>query len=405
MSMPIARPSAALLAVLLLAAAARPAAAPAPIAALRYRAVRDSSFAVPDSVRALLSRVTSLTVDPDSGVYVADPSLGAVLRLSPSGDFRGLLGRRGAGPGEFRNVFLVGLHQDSLWVVDPGLVRLTLLPRSGSAPLTVPLAGSAATLLSGRPQARLGMPSSLLADGSLLVEQSLRAEADEGGARWTERFLFHTDRTLQILDTIARHPLDHSTIVFIHRDGELHMPQPFNDDPLYGVQPDGSTVVVVERAVPAQGLEGQITLRIWRGAGEPVITRQVPYAGRRLTEAAVDSAVGQYFTHGNGRRIPDTPVTPDSVRSRLYRPAIFPPVEEVRVATDGAIWLKVRLQDSPAGVGDWIVLSRRGFPMYRVSLPAGFRMLQAGRRTLWGVENDELDVPLVVRYTVPERPA
>ncbi len=404
MSMSIARPSAALLAVLLLAAAAGPVAAPAPVARLRYRAVRDSSFSLPDSVRALLSRVTSLAVDPDSGVYVADPSLGAVLRLSPSGAFRALLGRRGAGPGEFRTALLVGLHQDSLWVIDPGLVRLTLLPRSGSTPLTVPLAGSAATLRSGRPQARLGMPSSLLADGSFLVEQSLREETDEGGTRWSERFLFHTDRALQILDTIARHTLDHTTIVFMHRDGELHMPQPFNDDPLYGVQPDGSTVAVVERAVPAKGLEGQITLRIWRGSGEPVITRRIPYVGRRLAQAAVDSAIGQYFTREEGQRIPGTPVTPDSVRNRLYRPAIFPPVEDVRVATDGAIWLKVRLEDSPAGVGDWVVLSRRGFPMYRVSLPAGFRVLQAGRRTLWGVENDELDVPLVVRYTVPERP-
>lgn len=401
MSFPIFRPSVPMLAALLLTAAARPVAAPGPFPALRYRAVRDSSFSVPDSVRALLTRVTALAVEPDSGLYVADPSLGAVLRLTPRGDFRGLVGRRGAGPGEFNTVFLLGLHQDSLWVLDPALVRLTLLPRTGSAPVTVPLGMSAASLPSGRPQARTGMPSSVLSDGTLLVEQGVREESGQ----WTQRFLFHTDRSLEILDTVARYPLAHSSMVFSHRDGELHMPQPFSDDPLYAVQSDGSTVVMVDRSVPARGVAGTITVRIWRGADQPIITRQIPYAGLRLGQPAVDSAVGQYFTQGDRRRIPNTPITPDSVRSQLYRPAIYPPVEDVRVASDGAIWLRVRLQDSPEGVGDWVVLSRRGFEMYRVSLPASFRLFGANRRTVWGLEGDQLDVPLLVRYSISEQPA
>lgn len=394
MSMPTFRQAVPMFAALLLAAT-HPAGAPSQFPALRYRAVRDSSFSLPDSVRALLSRVTALAVEPDSSLYVADPSLGAVLHLTPQGDFRGLVGRRGAGPGEFNTVFLVGLHRDSLWVLDPALVRLTLLPRSGSTPVTVPLGMSAASLPSGRPQARLGMPSSVLLDGTLLVEQGALEESGP-------RFLFHTDRALEILDTVARLPLAHSRMSFIHRDGELHIPQPFNDDPLYAVQSDGSTVVIVDRSVPARGVAGTITVRIWRGADEPVVTRQIPYAGLRLTQTAVDSAVGQYFVQGDRRRIPNTPVTPDSVRSHLYRPAIFPPVEDVRVASDGAIWLRVRLQDSPEGVGDWVVLSRRGFEMYRVSLPASFRLLGASRRTIWGLEGDQLDVPLLVRYSIAE---
>jgi hypothetical protein len=115
----------------------------------------------------------------------------------------------------------------------------------------------------------------------------------------------------------------------------------------------------------------------------------------------VDSVVDD-LSRPQRRDQPNTPVTADSIRRRLFRPAYFPPVEEVKVARDGAMWLKVRLADSPEGVGDWLVLSRHGFELARVTLPASFRLLEASRRTAWGVEGDELDVPLVVRYRIPD---
>lgn len=404
MSMSKARRRWPVFAALSLAALSRPIPLDNPLSGLsRVVAARDPRFAVPDSVRALLTRVTALVSDADSSLYLADPSLGAVLSLTPNGDIRKVIGRRGAGPGEFSAVLLVGLHEDSLWALDPAMVRLTLLPLRGRGALTVPLGISAPTLGDrARPQSRRGFPSAVLSDGTLLIEESVRDEGDAG--QWNHRLLLRATRDLEVLDTIARHSLAHSGMVFSYRDGETHFRQPFSDDPLYATSPDGTLLVTVEREVPRKGAAGSIRVTGWRDAHEQIFQREIEYTGVQLPSAVVDSAVNGYVSP-KVRSGPTTPVTVDSIRHHLFRPQIYPAVEAARVARDGSIWLKVHFSDSPQGVGDWLVLSRKGFEMYRVSLPESFQLLEVNRRTVWGLEGDVLDVPLLVRYTIPDRAA
>lgn len=405
MPMSTSRPPWPVIAVLSLGVLFRPTANLDPPPGLnRLVAARDPAFFVPDSVRALLTRVTSLVSDPDSSLYLADPSLGAVLNLTPAGDFRRAIGRRGSGPGEFNSVFLVGLHGDSLWVVDPATVRLTLMPLRGSGALTVPLGASAVTLANrSRPQARRGFPSAVLPDGNLLIEEGVRETTGGEPGQWNHNLLLRATRNLEILDTVARTSLAHSSMVFSYRDGESHYRQPFSDDPLYAVSSDGSLLIVVDRQVPKKGLAGTIRITGWRDAREQVFQREIDYTGIRLPNTVVDSAVN-LFVGSPLKGAPPSPVNADSIRRRLFRPPMYPPVEAVRVARDGSTWLKVHFFDSPEGVGDWLVLSRRGFEMYRVTLPASFQMLEANRRTVWGLQGDLLDVPLPVRYTIPDRP-
>jgi hypothetical protein len=369
----------------------------------RLVAARDPEFAMPDSVRAMLTRVTAMVSDTDSSLYLADPSLGAVLNLTPDGGFRKVIGRRGAGPGEFNTVLLVGLHQDSLWALDPAMVRLTLVPLRGSGALTVPLGISAPTLARrGRPQTRRGFPIAILADGNFLIDESVRDEGD--GGQWDHRLLLRASRNLEVLDTIARQSLGHSTMVFSYRDGESHFPQPFSDDPLYAASPDGRLLVTIEREVPGKGTDGILRITGYQDAHTQIFRREIEYAGQPLSGSAVDSAV-QFYVNPKAQTGPATPITADSIRRHLFRPRIYPPVEAARVARDGSIWLKVHFADSPRGVGDWLVLSRKGLEMYRVSLPESFQLFEANHRTVWGLEGDVLDVPLVVRYTIPGRPA
>jgi len=376
---------------------------PEPAALLtRLAAQRDSAFVVPDSVRALLTFVSSLVVDSDSSLYLADPQLGLILQLEPTGEFRRTIGRRGAGPGEFYSVLTLGLHRDSLWAMDPGLVRLTLMPRRGRGAVTVPFGGAAVTLASSaRPQTRNGIPAAVLPDGSLLVQEVVRDRASPVGEA-SHSFLLRTARSLEVMDTVARLPMEHSGMGFIYRDGESHYRQPFGDDPLYATSADGSLLVTVTRDASRRNRAGTFTVTAWREGRQRLFTREIGYEALRLPGSVVDSVIDQ-FARPQRRDEPITPVTADSIRRRLFRPAYFPPVEEVKVARDGAVWLKVRFADSPAGVGDWLVLSSHGFELARVSLPASFRLLEANRRTAWGVEGDQLDVPLVVRYVIPER--
>jgi hypothetical protein len=367
----------------------------------RVAAERDRRFNVPDSVRSLLSFVTSIVVDSDSSLYLADYQLGMILHLEPSGGFRRVIGRRGSGPGEFNSVINLGLHRDSLWVMDPALVRLTLIPRKGSGALTVPFGSLAANVAaSSRPQTRQGLPAAVLPDGSLLIQEAVR-DSNSSVGEFSHALLLRASRNLEVMDTLARLSMGHSEMAFLYRDGEAHYGQPFGDDPLYSASADGSLLVTINREASRRGGEDKFTVTAWRNGEQRLYTREITYQPRRLSRSVVDSVV-KALAHPQRKDLPVTPITADSLRRHLFRPAYYPPVKEVKVTQDGVVWLRVNFADSPDGLGDWMILSRHGFEFSRVTLPANFRMLEANRHTAWGVEGDELDVPLVTRYQVPD---
>jgi hypothetical protein len=364
-------------------------------------AQRDSSFVVADSVGALLSYVTSLAVDDEGILYLADYRLSAILKFDPTGGFLGTIGRSGSGPGEFYTVFLVGLHRDSLWAVDPGLVRLTLFPRRGPGATTVPVGSNAPfSPLATGPRVRSGMPMAVLADGTLLFQESVRDSSSPTGAL-AEFVLVRGTRSLEVLDTIVRYPMTHSGMDFVYRDGEAHLGQPFGDDPLYAVAHDGSILVVVDRPAPRRGsVPGVFRVTAWADGRVKLFSREISYQPRRLPGRVVDSLVDRLVGSG-GRDAPRSPITADSVHRHLYRPAYYPPVKEVQVGHDGSIWLQVNFAESPDTRAEWLRLSRHGFEMERVVLPLHFRLLEEERRSLWGVEGDVDDVPLLRRYLLP----
>jgi hypothetical protein len=251
-----------------------------------------------------------------------------------------------------------------------------------------------------RPQSRDGVPVAVLPDGSLLLQANVRDSASLVGEP-SHGYLLRAARSLEVMDTVARLSMGHTAMGFSYRDGASHYRQPFGDDPLFAANSDGSLLVTVDRDAPARGRKATFRVTAWRGGRERIFDREIEYQPRRLPRSVVDSVV-EGLSKPARRDSPSTPVTADSIRRRLFRPAYFPPVEELKVAQDGNVWLRVRMADSPEGVGDWLVLSRHGFTLARVSLPPSFRLLAANRRVAWGVQSDQLDVPLVVRYQLPE---
>jgi len=366
----------------------------------RLNAQRDSSFFVADSVRAMLTRVNDLVVDPDGSVYLADAGLAAILELGPQGDFRRTIGRRGSGPGEFHSVFAVGFYRDSLWALDPGQVRLTFFPLKGpvSAPgaATIPFGIYAMSSGITRPQAVSGVPTAVLPDGSLLVEE----RQSDSARRPVQGLLLRTRRSLEIVDTLARMTINHSEMVFTYRDGETHLGQPFGDDPIYAASADGQTVLTVDREASRSQRESTFRVTLWRGGTPLPLTRVIRYRPSRLRREVVEQAMRSLLADLEGAR---TPVTADSIRRQLFRPDYFPPVESARVARDGSIWLRVRFADGPHDGSEWLQLSPHGFELARLSLPPGFQLLEADRGAIWGVLSDSLGVPQVVRYLVTGR--
>ena len=69
------------------------------------------------------------------------------------------------------------------------------------------------------------------------------------------------------------------------------------------------------------------------------------------------------------------------------------------VGVDGSIWIR--------GVDDvdsvqWMVLNSDGGSAFSVRLPVKLRVRAATSNAVWGTTTDELDVPYIVRLTIPE---
>lgn len=359
---------------------------------------RDPAFVVHDTVLAQLTAVSDLALDSDGSLYLSDYRFPAVLHLEPSGALRRIIGRGGAGPGEFRTLLKLGICHDSLWVLDPGQVRVTLFPPGGRGAITIPY-GAYAKVIRGsvRPQSRQGTPVALLPDGGMLVQENISVSNDpaEGISR---TLLLETDRALGVEDTIARFAMPHSVMVFVYDDGESHFLQPFSDDPMYATSSDGSAIALVNRTAASRSGDQEFTVTV-RRQGRPALHRTITYRPRPLPARVVDSVV-RALANPRDYEGPPLPITSDSIRRRLFRPRYYPPVEQVTVDRGGSVWLKVRFEDGPssAGTAEWLKLSPRGFPMGRVAMPASLRLLEAKGDTLYGVEGDPDEVPNLVRY-------
>ncbi|HXI19869.1 MAG TPA: hypothetical protein VNH46_02210 [Gemmatimonadales bacterium] len=355
---------------------------------------------MPDSVLANLSLVGALALDPDGSVYLADRRLPAILQLEPSGALRRVIGRPGGGPGEFNSVLTLGLHSDSLWALDAGLVRVTFFPREGGRPTTVPYGMyilPAPNLV--RPQVRRGIPYTVLPDGGFLV-QDVERSPEQPWSWPVSTCLLRTTRRFEVLDTLLQVPRGHSGMAFVYEDGESHFAQPFGDDPIWGTSSDGSVLVLVTRPAARNGEPSRFTVTAWRDGHIRLYSHEVSYLPRRLPRAAVDSMVEQLVAPG-GPDMPRTPITADSIRHHLYVPEFYPPVADVVAARDGTTWLRVRFGDGPRDRGEWVRLSSHGYPMQRVTTPLDFSLLEADGHMLYGVQGAEGEIPHPVRYRIP----
>lgn len=357
----------------------------------------DPAFRLADSVRAQLTLISDLALDGDGSLYLADGTFPAVLHLEPNGELRRILGRAGDGPGEFVRVSQLGVVRDSLWVSDFGLLRVTLFPRDGRGQRTVNFGAPPRGTGAAGPLSR-GLVTAMLPDGQMLLETVETADGSRGGEP-RRRLALGASRELAVRDTLLVLPIEHPSMRFFYRQDASYIPQPFSDDPLMAIASDGSLLVEVERPAARDRKEAAFTVRAWRDGRTPAWSREITYRPAPLTDALVDSIMGLYdLPSGPGTR---TPITGDSVRRRLYRPPVFPPVERVVVGRDRSVWLKVHFADSPKDRAEWLLLSPNGFPVRRVSTDPRFRPFEVTRATLWGAFIDPDDVPQVVRYRVP----
>jgi hypothetical protein len=372
---------------------------PAPPAGAIAPAVRDTTFAVPDSVQGLLTYILSLRAGPERSFYLADSQLPFVLQLDRRGRLVRTIGRQGSGPGEFSRPTFLGWRGDTLWVDDQGLLRLTLFGPAGSGVSTISQY-RALQLPGSRPSRTVNMVATLalLPDGDLLVYRP------PAGADTMPALILRVSRAYEIRDTVARLSAAHGRFSLTFSEGGLVRAQPFGDDPLADVSPDGRWLLRVDRPAAARGGEARFSVALTELGHGARYGRDFTYRPAPVPDDTVASFVRWLTDRPPGAASPYR-IPADSVYRKLFRPRNFPPVADARVATDGTVWL--RLTDAETqplfrqGRSVWVALSPRGIEVARVAVPAAFQAKDVERGALFGAEYDKDGVPHLVRYLVP----
>jgi hypothetical protein len=328
----------------------------------------DLRIGSPDARDYFLTVVSELEVNEAGTIYVMQGRQQTIKVFDSNGVFVRRIGRMGAGPGEFQSPYHMGWVGDTLWVYDGPLTRLSLFDQTGSVVGSVRYGqhGEAALLKDGtvafRPFSLRGISATAL----------LRLFLGTGDA-----------------DTIAR-------IGMLPNEGW----NPFRDDPIWKAGPGGSYVVVVDRSTSNAVGDPAFHLTKIAYTGDTLWHKQYRYTPVPLTDDIISAFVEPPLSQQNERLQARgfAAVSVSDFVAGLYIPDVLVPVTRLVLGFDDTIWL--RREDSRAAMTQWDVLDFNGDRAFSVAVPTETRILRATHDMVWARENDELDVPYVVRYRV-----
>lgn len=337
-----------------------------------------------------LSEVGTVRPGPDGNVYVLLPQEGRVAVFGPDGSTEASIGRQGEGPGEMMGPSGIGFLNDTLWVRDARLRRLTFYTAGGEHLHDLPF--PTADGLAEEERADFGAP---VAGGRavLVADAELASERTGSEHRWP---VLVAPLEGGATDTVATRYTAHDRAMAVTGSGGVIRSieifrQIFADGTLWRAAPDGRALVLVDRAVPDE--PGIAAYRLTRVSveGDTAWSVEVPYTPHPVNPARVDSLVRRYANENRSE---------SEVRDLLFLPDHLPPVSDLVVGTDGTVW--VAREEVPDEPRTWDVFDGTGQQIARVTTPPGLRIEAASRSTVWAVETDALDVPYVVRYRVEE---
>ncbi|HET7463287.1 MAG TPA: hypothetical protein VFJ82_18680 [Longimicrobium sp.] len=321
---------------------------------------------------AEFTTVTGLAADSRGRIYAGDWMRQRVTVISPGGRVLGVIGRNGAGPGEFRSIRgLQAIPGDTILVYDPELARVTFLTAD---PLRV---GRVLTL----PRLRGDAPFFLwrLVDGGFV-------------GLFRSGFMFNSSGSFRPRrDSVALLAPDGSPRALIARvpaRGYLVArtsitPNPFGREPLARVDGRGRVHYV---------WTDSLAVRTYDGSGRPVSSFSIPYHPPPVTDAEARAeleAMGDW-----GRRTFQRALS-DSV------PRTWPAVREMLVDDADRLWMALPgPRDTPR---EWAVFTSGGRYMRSVLVPEGVTLWAVRSARLYGERKDDDDVPAIVVLTL-DRP-
>lgn len=325
----------------------------------------------------------------DSVVYVTQSDDPVVRAYNSRGEFLQRIGRGGSGPGEISgSVFRAGIAGDTLWVIDDA-IRISYFSLSGDFLDVVNVPAKAAErndesgLFTAQPQ--------VLTKGRGALGWGIFGAAELFAGQIPSFPLLRMTREGQTVDTIAWIPTRNYGLKFSRGP---YRSQPFSDEPLYAFSPLGDRICVVD-GVAAERSEGaHYSVTVIADAGDTLWSREMSYVPRQIDAGVIDS-VRNYLRAASAR----WGVSSWEVDQALFVPKFWPPVADVFMGVDGSVWIRSDEKEEPV---TYTVIDSAGEQIRTIEVARSVTLKWASADAAWGVELDEDDVPVIVRYRIRE---
>lgn len=333
-----------------------------------------------DNPHTRFLRVGTVLRQPGGEIVVLNGGTGELRIFDRTGRYLRTLGRAGTGPGEFRTPRLVGHAGDTLFIADRGNARITELLTDGTLARIIPIApADAATGLTvlgrfsdGRWAVVSGSSPSLNGPQRTYrdtAQVGILAPDATGGALWIGSFPGQT--------------------VFVFNPANA----PHGE--VAGAVPVGpGWVSAVSSNEILIGDTGTNVIGAYSSAGAVLRLIAVPLGLVPLTDEMIARWRQRAIAANSNERA--RPYL-DALYSRAVLGASLPVLGSVVVAGDGSLWVEPYRPD-PAEPSAWLVLDTAGKPRASVTVPAGFRITEAGPGYVVGVHTDAGGVETVRLY-------
>jgi hypothetical protein len=343
--------------------------------------------AVDDETHAL-SRVGGVAVTSRGDLLVAQPDERHIKVFDRNGRFIRRIGREGSGPGEFRGITAISLHNDRLSVLDIASGRLTEF----DAPGRVVAVHRAPAIRVPEPYLILP-PIAVLPDGRRYVFPDSR-----GGVSEYPFFVVDRDGTVRQIGRL----LHGGRSVRVQPRRMIGViPRPVHSGTLHAIDLHSGDVIFVERPIASSRRSHTWQLIRVAASGDTVFLRNFSYDPVPIDRATVEREKQKQIElsmqlPGGGR----VAFPREEVEALWHAGYQVPPyqsaIDEIMLAANGEIWLRRGAFGEPRS--EWLIMDNRGERIGSLTIPSSSRLVWASDRNVVLVERDALDVEYVTLH-------
>lgn len=308
---------------------------------------------------------------PSGQFAITQPQDFSVLLFSASGRLTGRFGAEGSGPGEFRNLVRGGWVDDTLWLSDTELQRITYISPDANLLTSIP------TPVEARDDqgTKYTVPTvyGISAD-TLLAE--VREGAFSSAILWIDR---QGNVHRRVLPVSYRN----TSIPFQDQGRTLYLRVPFAGRTHFVVSPSSHRVVV---ATPLSDLSS-FSIAAIEHTGDTAFNRLFHHRQNEIPRAVLDQEIRKQLDRVSGQNRREA--------ARMIRAEVsheYPAIQGLVVGSDERVW--VQLYSSSGGIL-WVILGKDGDPEACLTLSDGTMLLAATENRLLLSSRDSVDVESV----------